>query len=99
MQMRESMAHSGPSLMPVGIIAVVGHASMQRVQVPQRSGGGEAGEISSETRSSPRKNHEPISWLIRQVFFPIQPSPARLAYARSSSGAVSTQIFQSNGPA
>ncbi len=35
---------------------------------------------------------------MRQVFFPIQPSPARRANARSSTGAVSTQAFDSNGP-
>src|SRR5260370_2387369 len=90
----ESRAYMPPS----GTIAAVGHASIQRVHVPQRSGGGESGSISSETSSSPRKNHEPIGWLMRQVFLPIQPSPARRAYVRSSSGAVSTQILYSNDP-
>ena len=42
-----------------GTMAAVGQASMQRVQVPQRSGGGASGAISSDTSSSPRKNHEP----------------------------------------
>jgi hypothetical protein len=57
-------------------MACVGHASMQRVHVPQRSGGGESGSISIDVRISPRNTHDPISWLIRQVFLPIQPSPA-----------------------
>ena len=62
-------------------MAAVGQASMQRVQVPQRSGGGESGSRSRVVSSSPRKNHEPAYWLIRQVFCPIQPSPASRARA------------------
>ena len=80
---------------PVGTMAAVGHASMQRVHEPQRSAGGWSGARSSDSNSSPRKNHEPRAWLIRQVFLAIQPRPACRAYARSSSGAVSTQIFHS----
>ena len=34
--------------------------------VPQRSGGGWPGSISSDTSNSPRKNHEPAPWWIRQ---------------------------------
>jgi cyclic pyranopterin phosphate synthase len=41
-------------------MAAVGHASTQRMQVPHRSGGGASGTISSETSTSPRKNHDPI---------------------------------------
>ena len=54
-----------------------------------------AGARSSESSSSPRKNHEPICWLITHVFLPIQPKPAFCASERSSSGAVSTQILYS----
>ena len=49
---------------------------MQRVQVPQRSGGGASGCNSSVVMSSPRKNHDPSGSLIRQVLRPIHPSPA-----------------------
>src|SRR5580765_658222 len=80
-----------------GTIAAVGHASTHRVHVPHRSGGGTSGSIASDTNNSPRKNQEPDCWLIKHVFFPIHPSPASRAYDRSSSGAVSTQIFDSTG--
>ncbi len=42
-----------------GTMAAVGQASMHRVQVPQRSGGGASGSSSSVVKSSPRKNHDP----------------------------------------
>ncbi len=81
MHRRESTVNPGPA----GTMAAVGQASMQRVHVPQRPGGGASAasaasaSIASETSSSPRKNHEPPAWLMRQVFFPIQPSPAMRA--------------------
>ena len=59
--------------------ALVGQASIQRVQVPQRSGAGRSGVSSSEVRITPRKSQEPICWLMMQVFFPIHPTPAYLA--------------------
>ena len=75
MHSRESIVQAGPGG-AAGTMAAVGHASMQRVHVPQRSGGGASASRSSESSNSPRKNHEPFSWLIRQVFLPIHPSPA-----------------------
>ena len=39
---------------------------------------------------SPRNSHDPSSRLIRQVFFPIQPSPARTAQALSIIGWMSS---------
>src|SRR5690348_13263404 len=82
---------------PAGTRALVGQASIHRVQDPQRSGGGESGSSSSDVINSPRKNHDPKGSLIRQVLRPIHPSPASRAKLRSNSGAVSTQIFDSNG--
>ena len=73
-----SLASSSNRPSGEGTIAAVGQASMQRVQVPQRSGGGASGSRSSVVSSSPRKNHDPSFWLIRQVFLPIHPSPACL---------------------
>ena len=77
MHRRESSVYRAPP--SAGTMACVGHASMQRVHVPHRSGGGASGASSSETSSSPRKNHEPLPWLIRQVLRPIHPSPAARA--------------------
>src|SRR5712692_10808964 len=76
-------------------IAAVGQASMHRRQFPHKSGGGASpgaseGANSSEVMITPRKNIEPISSLIRQVFFPCQPSPACRATTRSRIGPVST---------
>src|SRR5437870_6536164 len=96
MQSLESSVYAGPGPTE-GTSASVGQASMQRVHVPQRSGAGVSGSMSSEVSNSPRKNQEPIGSLMRHVFLPIHPSPARLAYARSSNGAVSTQILFSYG--
>ena len=42
-------------------MALVGHASIQRVHVPQKSGMGESGGNSRVVRIVPRKNHEPRS--------------------------------------
>src|SRR5580700_11267784 len=104
MQRRESIAQLGAQLaVAFGVSArstnaSVGHASMHREQVPQRSGGGTSGAISSDVMSSPRKNQDPSGSLIRHVFFPIHPSPASRAKVRSSTGAVSTQILYSNPP-
>ena len=39
--------------------ALVGQASRQRVQVPQRSGAGKSGTRSSDVRMTPRKSQEP----------------------------------------
>ena len=73
MQRRESTCQPSDE----GTMACVGHASMQRVQVPQRSGGGAPGSRSSDVTISPRKNHDPSGSLIRQVFLPIQPKPGQ----------------------
>src|SRR5579863_3023594 len=94
-----SLASSSKRPSGEGTIAAVGQASIQRVQVPQRSGGGASeasGSIESVVRSSPRKNHDPSCWLMRQVFLPIQPNPACLAIERSSRGAVSTHTLDLN---
>src|SRR6202044_4201308 len=82
-----------PAPFEVATNASVGHASMHREHVPQRSGGGESAAIASDVTISPRKNHEPSGSLIRQVFFPIHPSPACRANLRSRIGAVSTQTL------
>src|SRR6266498_4914027 len=76
MQSLESSVYAGPGPRE-GTSASVGQASMQRVQVPQRSGAGVSGSMSSEVSNSPRKNQEPIGSLMRHVFLPIHPSPAR----------------------
>ena len=47
------------ALAQTGTMAAVGQASIQRRQVPQRSGGGRSGAISIDTSNSPRKNHDP----------------------------------------
>ncbi len=75
--------------------ASVGQASMQRVQLPQRSTAGASdtpgiSATASEVTMTPSSSQEPICWLITQVFFPIQPMPARAANARSRIGPVST---------
>src|ERR1700686_1238093 len=71
-------------------IASVGQASMQRVQVPHRSGAGMSGASSRDVRITPKKNHEPLFLLMMQVFLPIQPTPAYFAKTRSTIGPVST---------
>src|SRR5688572_31953977 len=64
--------------------AWVGHASRQRVHVPQRSASnGESGSSSRSTSSDPMKKKDPISGLMRFVFLPNQPSPALRARSRS----------------
>ena len=70
--------------------ALVGHASRQRVQVPQRSGSGASGSSSAVVSTVPMKKKDPRSGWSSIVFLPIQPSPARAARSRSSSGPVST---------
>ena len=60
-------------------MACVGHASMQRVQLPQRSAAGVSAGSSSEVRITPRNSHDPIFWWMMQVFLPIHPIPAYLA--------------------
>src|SRR5260370_22390151 len=75
-------------------IACVGHASRQRRQVPQRSGGGgstgpRVGAKGRLVNNTPRKSQEPNDWLISNVFFASHPSPAYFAAARSCTGPVS----------
>ena len=72
------------------VIAPVGQASMQRVQVPQWSMAGSSGGSGSVVITSPSSSHEPISALMTQVFLPTQPMPARAASSFSMTGAVST---------
>ena len=80
------------------IIASVGHASMQRVQVPQLPRSGAVSDSKSILMStSARKYQEPERQWMRLVFLPIQPIPAFCAYSLSMMGAVSTQtrVFNS----
>ena len=71
-------------------MAAVGQASMHSVQVPHWSNCGASGSSAKLVMISDRKNHEPFSGLMRQVFLPIHPSPACWAYTRSCTGPVST---------
>jgi hypothetical protein len=59
MHSRESSAHSGPSARPVGTMACVGQASMQRVHEPQRSGGGWSGASPAKAAARPEKTRIP----------------------------------------
>ncbi|ODT04187.1 MAG: hypothetical protein ABS52_05920 [Gemmatimonadetes bacterium SCN 70-22] len=71
--------------------ASVGQASRHRVQFPHRSASnGALGCNSSATNSDPMKKNDPRWGLMRFVFFPNHPSPARRARSRSRMGAVST---------
>ena len=70
--------------------ACVGQASRQAVQVPQcDAANGSSGVSSRSVSSAPRKKKLPRCGLMSIVFLPTQPSPARRAKSRSSSGAVS----------
>src|SRR6266436_148690 len=75
--------------------ALVGHASMHRLQFPHKSAAGVSAAPNDGVRSSvvtitPRNNHDPRSSLMRQVFFASHPSPAYFAATRSTIGPVST---------
>src|SRR5215467_732084 len=85
MQRRES-SRNGPAKAPVG------HASRQRVQLPQLTldccpSSGSSALISS----SDRKCHDPPLGCNTLVFFPKNPIPARCAIALSSNGTASTK--------
>src|SRR5208283_3299028 len=71
-------------------IAFVGHASRQAVHVPQKSSIGVSYSRSSVEIISPRNTHEPKSFVIRFVCFPLHPIPARSAQTLSITGPVST---------
>ena len=58
-------------------------------QLPQWSSIGTSGGNARLVNTSPRNTHDPIRGLIRHVFLPIQPMPARAASSRSMIGAVS----------
>ena len=75
-------------------MAPVGQAAMHRAQVPQWFRAGGSGSSSKSVRISPRKSQEPSPCTITFVFFPIQPTPARSAQERSSTGPVSTYASQ-----
>ena len=72
------------------VMAAVGQAAMQRVQEPQRFFSGASGSSSSVVMISERKIQLPSWRLMRLVCLPMNPSPARCARSRSSSGPVST---------
>src|SRR5688572_4116594 len=74
--------------------ALVGQASRQRVHVPHLSASkGASGSSSTPRRRAPMKKKDPCSGLMRLVFFPNHPSPARRARSRSRIGPVSTYDF------
>ena len=60
-------------------MAPVGHASRQSVQAPHWSSAGGSVSSGSVQMISDRNSQEPSSALIRQLFLPIQPIPARCA--------------------
>lgn len=71
--------------------APVGHASTHALHVPQRSSSnGASGSSSTSTSSVPMKKYDPRRGWISIVLRPNQPSPARRASSRSSTGPVST---------
>ena len=73
------------------VIASVGQACMHRVHVPHRSASNGASTASGKsTNSDARKRNDPARGLISIVFLPNQPSPARCARSRSSTGPEST---------
>ena len=72
--------------------ACVGHASRHRVQLPQRSVIGSPGSSSSVVTTSPSSTIEPTPGAMSMPFFPTNPSPARAAHARSSTGSSSQSI-------
>lgn len=61
------------------IMAWVGQASRQRVQVPQVPVLGSSGVNGMVVRISPRSTNEPNSGVISVVFLPIKPRPALTA--------------------
>ncbi len=74
------------------VIALVGQASTQRVHVPQERPRGFVG-VGDKSRSviiSESSTHEPNSFVIKHVFFPMKPRPACSARDRSRRGPVST---------
>ena len=71
-------------------IASVGHAAMQRVQLPQRFFSGGSGSISTVVMISLRRIQLPSFRLMRFVCLPMKPRPDRCARSRSSKGPVST---------
>ena len=92
--------HLRASITPGAIIAPVGHASIQRLHLPQSGKVAVAvfvrifcGARSSVVIITARKTHVPNSFVIRHVFFPTSPNPASCAKARSKTGPVSTYDF------
>src|SRR5690606_28230852 len=80
-------------------IASVGQASIQRVQVPQKSpANGASYSNGKSTISVARKKKDPDFLVIRLAFLPIQPKPVSRAQARSSTGALSTNPRPSTAP-
>ena len=71
--------------------AWVGQASRQRVHAPQRSLMGASAVSERLVTTSPSRTNDPSPGTISIPFFPMKPSPARAAQARSRSGASSTR--------
>src|SRR5699024_419680 len=69
---------------------------MHFVHSPQPSSIGESGLNGMFVISSPRYTKEPNSGVIIDVFFPLNPIPARSATARSESSPVSTISLLAN---
>ncbi len=71
--------------------APVGQASRHARHVPQRSASnGGSGGSSRSSSSVPMKRYDPRRGSMSMVLRPNQPSPARRASSRSSTGPVST---------
>src|SRR5690606_29954697 len=91
--------HLLPSTTYGAIMASVGHASIQRLQLPQCSV--TVGLSYSNTKSkmsSATKKNEPTFLLIKLVFLPIQPNPDFCAHALSKTGAESTKTRPPTSP-
>ena len=71
-------------------IAFVGQASMQAVQLPQKSSCGKSLSSFVEVKIVARKIHEPKSFEIKLLCFPLQPIPDFCAKYFSKIGPVST---------
>jgi hypothetical protein len=73
------------------VIAPVGQAGMQALQLPQRSFAGVSTGNGRSVNSSPSMKSEPARSLIRFVCLPIQPRPALRASGFYMTGAESTK--------
>ena len=79
------------SMILLSIMAFVGQASIQAVQLPQWSVVGASGSISKEQIISAKKKKLPTPLRINKLCLPTQPKPDFSAHYRSITGAESTK--------